>query len=238
MNKEVNSELFQSFYLMLRPYFMAVLMIFVSTMLVLVAIIPQVSDLFSTISQRNDAVEKLAITKKNLLILQNTDEFALESQLNIALKAVPQIKDFEGILNTISRSASKAGVNLGSYEFRVGDLSNLDSKNNQYPSLSVSLVVNDGALGASRFLTEMAKALPLSEVKTVEINGNYTNIAVLFYYKSLPTLKISNDIAIPVLSAKQKQTLSQIESWDSSDVLPLIPLLPVSDTDVASSSAL
>lgn len=217
MNKDINSQLFQSMYESVKPYFISILMITVSVVLIFIAIIPQFGSLLQTISQRNEAEVKLGIVKNNLTILKNTNDSVLTSQVGIALKALPSSKDFESVLNTISNSAASSGVSLSSYEFRVGDLSKLESASGQFPSLSVSVVLNDGAVGSSRFLTKLASSLPLSEVKSIDVNGSFSNITMLFYYKSLPSLKVNHDLPIKVLSAKQKQTLDQLTQWDDSN---------------------
>ena len=240
MNKDVNSELFKILYLRAKPYLMSLLMIVVSVILVFVAIIPQFGDLISTLSQRNEALSKLQIVKNNFTILKNTDNSLLDSQLSLALKALPQTKDFEGILNIISKSAASSGVTMGSYEFKVGDLSKTDKiEAGQFPHLSVSIIINDGAVGASRFMKQLATSLPLSEVKSIDTNGNFSNLTLLFYYKSLPSLKFPADVAIPVLNTRQKQTLEQISSWDKSSEsnFPVIDFSSSSASNSATNSA-
>lgn len=240
MNKDLNSELFKSVYSKIKPYTMSVIMVMVSVILIFVAIIPQLGDLFSTISQRNEALAKLQIVKNNFSILKNADSSILDSQLNIVLKALPQNKDFESVLNIISKSAASSGVTLGSYEFKVGDLSKTDkTETGQFPNLSVSIIINDGAIGASRFMTQLASSLPLSEVKNIDVNGNFSNLTLLFYYKSLPSLKFPADVAIPILNIKQKQTLDQLSKWDRSSgvSIPAVSLSSPAASGSATNSA-
>ncbi len=217
MNKDItlDSQTLKSLYGNNKQYVMPFVMFFVSLILIFVTILPQFNDLLSTLSQREDETAKLQILKNNLIFLTNTDETTLNFELETSLKALPQTKDFESVLKSISLAASKAGVGLGNFEFKVGNILKTESGNDQLPSLAVKIIINDGVGGAARFMTNLATLLPISEVKSVDINGNYTNLNLVFYYKNLPSIKVAPDVKLVPLSSKQTQLLKEISSWDS-----------------------
>lgn len=241
MNKDItlDSQILKSLYENNRQYVMPFVMLFVSLILIFVTILPQFNDLLSTLSQRADETAKLQILKNNLIFLTNTDETTLNSELETSLKALPQTKDFESVLTSISLAASEAGVGLGNFEFKVGNISKTESGNEQLPSLAVTIIINDGVGGAARFMTNLATLLPISEVKSVDINGSYTNLNLAFYYKNLPSIKAAPGVKLVPLSSKQTQLLKEISSWDSgaSPFLAVPELesptaLPASDSSV------
>lgn len=221
MNKDItlDSQTLKILWGSNKQYFAPFLMIFVSVILLFVTILPQFNNLLTTLTQRSDAQQKLQILNNNLVILTNADEDTLNSQLNTTLKALPQNKDFESVLTTISLAASKAGVGLGNFEFKVGDLSKSLSGNEQLPSLTINILVNDGADGASRFMTSLATTLPVSEIKSVDVNGKYSNVTIAFYYKNISTAKALPDARLVPLSVKQMQLLEELSTWDSSGSL-------------------
>lgn len=220
---QLNFQIIKKLFAGKKQYATPALLIVVSIFIFFFALIPQFNDLLTTISQRNDALLKLKVLRNNLTTLTNTDENALSLNLQTSLKALPQNKDFESVLNAMSSSAAKAGTSIANFEFKVGDLSKSQISNGQFPALTITLSINDGAVVTTRFMTSLASSLPLSEVKSLDVNGNYSNITLLFYYKSASTLKASFDTPIVPLSAKQTQLLSQLSSWDSGKIfLPAV----------------
>ncbi|MEX2007559.1 MAG: hypothetical protein WD992_02185 [Candidatus Levyibacteriota bacterium] len=214
MNKNVDIETLKAIYNAHRAYVIPALMIIASVFLVFFALIPQIQDLLTTLSERSIEQQKLQTLKSNLNLLTTTDEVDLDSKLGVALRALPQDKDFESILTTISSVADRAGIGLGNFEFRVGDIAGSAPEDNLLPSLGVTLVVSGGASGASRFMTDLAESLPISEVKKIDINVDFATILVAFYYKSLSSANISVDTRLTPLSAKQTELLDQLSSWN------------------------
>ncbi len=238
MKKNITFDLqtFSAFYSTHKKYLTPILMIVVSIILVFAALIPQLNDLFTTLSRRSEEMRKLQIEKNNLTILNNINEDNLNAQLVTSLRALPSTKDFESVLTTISVAAGKSAVSLGNFEFKVGDLSKSVAGSGEFPSLGITLIVNDGAQGTNRFLTSLAQSLPLSEVKSIDINGNYSTLAIAFYYKSSPVIKNTPDSPIVPVSAKQTETLNQLTSWSNGNLLPS-PSSLIAPPKTSSSSA-
>lgn len=217
MNKEINSETLKLLFSSYKPYVLPILMLIATIVLVFSTFLPQLNGFTTTLSQRNEALRKLQVLRNNLAILTNAQETEIDSQLAVSLRAFPQTKDFESILTTISSVAANSGVALGNFEFRVGDLSKDQTTTGQFPALTINLIANTNAAGAAKFMTNLATSLPLSEVKSVDVNGGYTNFILLFYYKSVPVVNIPPDAIVAPLSIKQKQLLDEISSWEGAE---------------------
>lgn len=197
-----------------RQYIIFISIILIAIVLFFKALMPQFSDLSTTLNSRKDALQKLQVLRNNLILLSNINDISLDANLAIAIKALPKDKDFEAVLNSLSSAANKSGVTLGNFEFKVGDLSSLSSTGSQLPSLSMTILVNSGVRGAAAFLRNLSSSLPLCEIKKVDINGNYTTVDVVFYYKSLPSMIVPKDSIIIPLSSKQLDIVNQLSSWD------------------------
>ncbi len=242
MNKDVSISIktFKDLYISYKPYITPSVMVLISFLLIIFAIFPQFQDFTTTLSQRENATLQLQTLSKNLVILRSIDEPTLNSNLAVSLKALPSNKDFESILTTISSVANKSGVALGNFQFKVGDLSKADVITGQFPSLSVNVVINSAPSGTINFLTNMAQSLPVSEIKSIDLNASSANIFLNFYYKSAGGAKVSPDALIIPISSKQQELLNQLSSWDGG--LSSAPLIvPVesltSPTSTPSSSA-
>lgn len=214
MSKNLDLKVFKELYTAYKQYSVPVLMMLASALLIFFALIPQFQDLLATLGRRGQEQEKLQVLKNNLNLLSATNEKDLDAKLSTALKALPVDKDFESVLTNISSVVNRSGVSLGSFEFRVGDLESKALGNDLLPSLALTLALNDGVSGVSRFMTNLAESLPVSEVKKVDVNINFATISVAFYYKSLASVSIQPDLKIIPLSVKQTELLSKLSSWN------------------------
>ncbi len=215
MNNNVDLQTFKALYSANKQYFVPIFMIMVSFFLIFFALIPQFQDLMTTLSQRGVAQQELQTLENNLNILNATDEADVDTKLATVFRALPPAKDFESVLTTISSVGASSGVPIGNFEFRVGDITGVASGSDAFPSLSLTLILSDGADGASRFMASLAESLPLSEVKKVDVNSNSTTLSIEFYYRSLSSAKISSDSKIVPISGKQSELLDKLMSWDS-----------------------
>src|ERR1035437_2119042 len=163
MKKKVNidSTTFWFLYRRYKEYLLPVGVIIACVLLSLLVIIPQFQNFLNTQQQAKAESNKLVILKNNLNFLTNMDESQMDSQLQIVSGALPPNKDFEGILNGISVAANKAGVFLGDYEFQVGEITKPSLNIQSFPSLQLSLTINGGVSGVTRFMTELYKTFPL-----------------------------------------------------------------------------
>jgi len=217
MKKKINidSTTFWLLYRKYKEYFLPVGMILVSILLFLLVIIPQFQNFLDTQQQVKVESKKLALLKNNLNLLTNIDESQMDSQLQVASVSLPPNKDFEGILNGVSVAANKAGVFLGDYDIQVGDITKPSLNIKSFPSLQLSLTINGGVNGATRFMTELYKTVPLSEITNVKVTNTTSEITALFYYRPFPPLGFNDSVPITPVSQAGSSIIVNLSSWNN-----------------------
>ncbi len=217
MKKKVNidSTTFWFLYRRYKEYLLPVGVIFACILLFFLVIIPQFQNFLDTQQQVKAESNKLIILKNNLNLLTNMDESQMDSQLQIVSGALSPNKDFEGILNGISVAANKAGVFLGDYEFQVGDITKPSLNIQSFPSLQLTLTIYGGVNGVTRFMTELYKTVPLSEITDVKVTSTTSEITALFYYKPFPPLGFNNSAPINPVSQAGLSTIANLSSWNN-----------------------
>lgn len=220
------------FYKKYKDYIIPMLTIMISFVLLLKITLPTLNNL----SEREQEVKfekaKLETLRSNLKILNEQNQQTLDEQLATVLNALPTGKNFAEILNSVSVSANKSGVFLGDYEFQVGDLSKTTTPAKGLPSLSLSLVINGDATSVARFVTELYRSFPISEVTNIEVNARRANLSVVFYYKPQSFAKSDETLPLSNLSAADLNTIRDMSSWNNTraieEILPVILPTPVS----------
>lgn len=198
-----------------KEFLLPIIIILVCVFLFLKLIIPQIQELLLERNQASEAREKIAVLKKNLNILSKIDEGDQNLKLQVAASALPAEKDFAGILNAISTASNKAGVFAGDFTFQVGELSTKSAQTKVLPSLNLTLNIQSGVSGLRRFLSELSKTLPVSEVQDVRVGSNLSTVTINFYYKPLSFKKFNYDTPLKPLSSQNSALLKKISSWQS-----------------------
>ena len=221
MKKKVNidSTTFWFLYRRYKEYLLPVGVIFVSILLFLFVIIPQFQNFLDAQQQSKAEANKLVVLKNNLNLLTNMDESQMDSQLKVLSGALPSNKDFEGILNGISAAADKAGVFLGDYEFQVGDITKPSLNIQSFPSLQLTLTIYGGVGGVTRFMSELYKTVPLSEITDVKVTSNISEITAVFYYKPFPPLGFNNSAPIIPVSQQGLSIVGNLSSWNNANAV-------------------
>lgn len=224
MNPKTNIdvELFKLLYEKYKEYILPIAIIFASILLIVNVTIPQINELFGLAQQRKAENEKLSTLNNNLKIFTELNDGILDSQLTIATDALPANKDFASILNAVSISADKAGVFLGDYEFEVGDLSSGLATAN-FPSLELTLIVSGESRSILRFVDELYRSNPVSEVINLEMNNNRATVTTIFYYKPFSEKTLNYNLPIQSISQKNLETIDTISSWNNPKNLIELP---------------
>ncbi len=177
-------------------------------------VIPQIQEWFLLRDQEKITNEKITVLKQNLSFLSTLDDGNNNRQLQVASTALPSEKDFTSILSAISQAAANSGISVGDFSFQVGELSATKASNtNSTPEIDIILVINGGIDGTRQFLHELTNRLPLSEVTNVRVNDATTTITILFYYKPLPVLGMSDSKVIKTLSKNDIALLDLLSSF-------------------------
>lgn len=193
--------------------------------------IPKISQIGIISQERKAEEEKLKILKNNVSILQNTDDSLLESQVQAVSSALPENKDFEGILNAISLASSKSGASLSDYDFGVGELSDQTTPTVGYPYIKLTLNIKANQAQTISFLKNISETVPLSQVSSItEILGS-TSVEMFFYYKASIPDDLSKSVALNNMSESDRDLISTLSMWGN--YTPGI----ISDNSASSSSS-
>ena len=231
MNGKINYDIttVKFLYDKYKDYLLPLGIVFVCFILFAKIIIPQINNLSETRIQAKAEKEKLLVLKNNLRLISDFNEGNLNSQLSITSDALPPDKDFAGVLNAVSFAASKAGVFLGDYEFQVGDLSKTASSVGIFPSLQLVLTVQGGVNATVKFVEELYKSVPVSQVTSVKINLGRSIITAVFYYKPFSLVALDSQ-PIREVSRDDLTTIKNISLWNNPKNLNQVISIPQSAT--------
>lgn len=220
MNKKINPDLnsLKFLYDRYKDFIIPIFVILFSLFLFIKFVIPQFQGLIASKQEIKNAYDKLNIAKNNLSMLTFMSEPSLDNNVGLLTKALPAVKDFDGILNALSIASTKAGVTLGNFSFQVGDLSTFTNASG-YLSLKLNLNVSGGMNTVSNFLNILNSTLPLSEVKSIEMNNKSSIISLVFYYKPLPPIAYSDSQLLKNISKNDLMLIEKLFSFNNSQVI-------------------
>jgi len=215
-----------------KDYIVPLVTIFISFILFMNITIPWLSNLSAKRQELKFEKDKLAILQENLKILTSLNSPTLDLQLSQVQDALPSSKNFAGVLNAISISANKSGVSLGDFEFQVGDLANNAVPSKGFPSLQLTLNLNGSVPSTAKFINELYKTMPISEVSSIQVTGVRAFLNTLFYYKPFIQKSIEENIPLKTLSSNDLDVLKEISSWNNprifEQIQPVISPAPAS----------
>ena len=183
-----------------KVFLIPVLVIFISLAIFLEVVLPQIQNVINAREEAKIAYQNVLTLKSNLNTLSHIDDGVLDSELQILTSALPLSKDFGGVFDSLSKASQKAGVSLGNYEFKVGDLSKNESSGKITPSLELSLVVTGSIKNIGNFIDILEKSVPLAEVTSVQIGSLTSNLKTVFYYKSITAPQHTDTLPIHSVS--------------------------------------
>lgn len=226
---------FKEMLLHYKKFYVSLGIIFCSVILLFWVILPQIQQYSDQRAQIQETKARIAILQKNIVTIEGINNEDQASSLETTLRALPQDKDYAGVLYAVRSASAKAGVGVDDFAFSVGELSAKNIITQTIPTLSLSLHLIGSPAEISRFLTELAKTLPLSNVTEITLDAQSANIVVQFYYKPIPQLRVNYTQPVAVLSQVNNDLLKNLSSWESAQ--PLFDINPVSEDSVASQSA-
>lgn len=204
-----------------KAFLVPVAVIITSILLFLFFVIPQIKYYFNSRDQEKIEREKLNNLQSSLAVLRNLDEGKLNSDITTLSLALPQNKDFVGILNVVSGTAIKTGVSLGDFSFQVGDIrKNTDSS--PFPSIPVSLKLAGSFQSILDYITALNQTSPLSEITLFKIDRESAQVAVNFYYKPYSGTVIDENVPLTNITPEDDSLISTISTWDSSNSFILL----------------
>lgn len=236
-----------------KPYTVPIVTIFVCILIVWFFIVPQIQALNVLQDQVKAEKQKVDVLSRNYDILTSIDGAQLNDKMQIVSRALPDTKDYMGIVQSLSNAASLSGVSLGDYGLAIGDISGSTKNKKEIP---VNVVVNlTGDLQkVETFIAAMKNQMPLSSISDVSIvnGGGNASFTILFYYAAFPTVKIDLNSPITVIPSQANKLIAQLKDLQSqipvgtpeasvsptpTESIPSVNLSPFPTPEISSQSA-
>lgn len=216
MNEKIDADLkaFKFILIKNKSYILPIIVILVSVLLFFQFVIPQFGLLFQTIREAKDSSLKLQVLKNNLSLLNNINEQTLDSQLRVLSSALPLDKNFIEVLNSVYLTSQKTGVNLGSFSFKVGDLSKSEN-GDIFPVVKLSIPISSSVTAINSFAETISRTVPLAEVYSIKVSGVTSTVDLSFYYKPLSSSNYGQDVPISPISQKGLTLIGQISGFEN-----------------------
>lgn len=176
-------------------------------------IVPQIQQYSQARAQIQEVQNRITILQKNISFLSSLNDSEQSTQLITALAALPEDKDYAGILLAVQSASSKAGVGIGDFTFQVGELSAKSIIKKTLPTVSMHLNVLGTPNAVEKFLIELSQTLPLSNSTEVNMGSRSTEVVLDFYYKPIAALRMNYAQPFAGVSAQNKNVLDQLKKW-------------------------
>lgn len=213
------------FYYKYKDFLFPIAGIIVSLIILLMLIVPQIQDLLSLKEEEKITKEKISAINSNISYLSSLNEKELNQDTKIITSFLPIENDFAGILNAVTKASSNAGVTVEDYSFRVGEISTKSAQMSKEPSVQLVLKVGGGVEGCKKFLSEISKSMPVSEVTALQISGGTSSVTLAFYFRPFTQTKINPAQKIMPLSVQEDELFKKLSSWyrPTQDIIEFIP---------------
>ncbi|MGH7245708.1 MAG: hypothetical protein ACREGI_02115, partial [Candidatus Levyibacteriota bacterium] len=212
MNRKItfDQNLLRILYFRNKQYLVPICTILVCIFVFWRILLPQLFSWFATRDTITADRQTLAVLQQNIQLMTNLDETTLNTWLKTTATALPAEKDFAGILNAVSNAAALSGTSLGDYNFQIGNLSsNLDV--GQKIFLQISLSLNGGMTQVEKFLVELKKQLPISDITEVDVHSTVSSTVVAnFYYFPFPKITFNDTVPIETISKQQQDLITTL----------------------------
>lgn len=207
-NSEFSKENLLELYSGNKEFSVPILAIFISIVLFVFMVIPQIISFPSKKAEADQESVKLNKIQAAYDLLSNLDGQVLDTNLTTAQKALPDKKDFESVLNSISSASGNSQTQIIDYTFQSS--SNATDK---YPTLLFKIEILGGVKEATNFINELYKTYPLSDATGFTNSNNISKIDVVFYYRAFPPITIDDRITVAKTSQMQEDALKTISGW-------------------------
>lgn len=230
-SKKVNldKEAIATVYRHYKDNILPIVVILACILILFFVIVPEFKQFLSTQQQLKTETEKLGVLENNYNFLSSLDESQTENDYKMLSRALPSNKDFVGIMNAISISSQKTGVSVGDFDFSLGNLDKT-TVDTAFPSIKININLVGNASLIAKFITELYKTAPVSEVTTIKVTGSVASLEIRFYYKPFPPLNISDESPVVPYSSQTLSLIKQISSWNNTNQDSLFPFLPIASS--------
>lgn len=224
--KKVNldREAAQTVFRHYKDSILPLVVIFACILMFFLVIVPEFKQFLTAQKQLKAETEKLEILKNNYNFLSSLEESKTENDYKMLSRVLPPNKDFVGIMNAISISSQKTGVSVGDFDFSLGNLDKT-TVDALLPTIKININLVGNAQAIAKFITELYKTAPISEVTTIKATGNVASLEIRFYYKPFPPLNISDEAPVVPYSSQTLSLIKEVTSWNNTTEDSLFPFL-------------
>lgn len=189
-------------------------------------IVPQIQQYSEARAQIQEVQNRITILQKNISFLSSLNDSEQNAQLATVLAALPEDKDYAGILLAVQSASSKAGVGISDFTFQVGELSAKSIITKTLPTVSMHLNVLGTPNTVEKFLIEISQTLPLSNITEVSMGSRSSEVVLEFYYKPIAALRMNYAQPFVQPTNQNKGLLDELKNWRSAQ--PIFDLAPSS----------
>lgn len=210
MNQQKVTQKLKLVYFQYRDFFIPVVTIFISIVVFLLVVVPQVQAYLLLQTQFVEDQQKLQVLDQNFQKITGLNDQELNNDFTLTSLALPEIKNATVILNTISKAAIASNVSLKDYTFGLDE----QIKTTKEPLLHVMLSLNGNKEQIQKFVHQLYVSLPLSEISSIDtLDNNAATISVIFYIQTVKKASINENNPLQLLTDKDKNTISLLSSW-------------------------
>ena len=207
-----------------KDYFLPIGVILACVLVVFWVVIPQFQQYLGSQQELQTQMQKLEVLKTNYNFLSNLDNSQSNAELTALTFALPSGKDFAGMMNAVSYASAKTGVLVGDFQFSLGSLSGVSTQETSaYPSIKIDINLVGNTQAIVKFVQELYKTAPASEVTSVKVNGGAASVSILFYYKPFLSQTVDDSAPITILSSQDQALIKNVTAWNNSANQPQLP---------------
>ncbi len=174
---------------------------------------PQIQQLPTLTSQ----VSQISLTnnqlRENEKVLSSINDKNYSEYLATVSAVLPQQKDYTGVIQAIAGAANASNTTLSDYTFQVGDLATNSARLATQNSLSVSLLLTNGAFDTQHFATKLLQSIPLSEISDLSVNNVSATLDTSFFYQPYTQAGYNPKTPIFLLSNNDINTINVFKKW-------------------------
>jgi len=204
-------------YVKYKQVLLAVGVLFVSLILILQFLIPQIDDWNIQRQQLALQEKKIAVMNNNISYLNSINKTRAARDFKTAITALPPQKDYEGILSSISNSAASSSIQLNDYSFSVGDIATLSATQpkSSVGEIKINITFKGSVPDTKKFVDSIYSSFPMATISNVIVGETSGSLQIAFLYSALPKVVLEVDQPLNGLNLKEAKTLTEISSWNS-----------------------
>lgn len=207
----MDKETLKKFYKQNRNFIFPILVGIASLILIILVIYPQISSLITNNGSLGQTVTKTKFLEVKAAELQGLNDTELQKDVNIALSALPEGRDYLGVITIIQNILSQSGFRLQSLEF-------IPAEQSRELAYSVKLEITGPRDSLNLVLTDIESSYRPMKVASIETNLSASNnteaiVTVNVFYAPLPTTLGSVEAPLPTLTDRDKELVTKLSGF-------------------------